>query len=202
MKKVLFNLFTITLLIFLPHSGFSQSTSNLDIFLNLTDSCAKDILSQVPDSIKYLKVDMNFSSDYSIFKNRLIADFYKDGKNIFPDSLSSKNNLIINIAIEKVSVKYGDVYRDGFLGDFFTNRNFTFRGNYIFEGSLKTVKDFDCTYKDSVKLDDLKNLENDAYGFTKSNIPSEPFFSNFYEPAIALGAAAVAVFLFFAIRSK
>ena len=109
---------------------------------------------------------------------------------------------IIDFAVENAAVKYGDVFRDGLLGDFYTTRNFAFKGNYVIEGNEKTVKNFNYVFKDSVIIDEINNLENNSYAFTRSDIPPEPFLSNFYEPVIAVGAAAVAVFLFFAIRSK
>lgn len=202
MKKKFFNLIVIGLFILLPQTGFSQSPANLDIFLKLADSSANEVLTQVPDSIKSLGINMNFGSGYAIFKNRLLADFYRAGKSLIVDSSANNRPLIVNFAIEDASVNYDDVKRNGLFGDFYTIRNFRFKGNYVFEGNLNMVKNFNYSYKDSVSVDDIKNLENDAYPFTKSEIPAEPFLSNFYEPVIAVGAAAVAVFLFFAIRSK
>jgi len=38
--------------------------------------------------------------------------------------------------------------------------------------------------------------------FTRAELPPEPFFSGLLEPAVAIGSAAVAIYLLFAVRSK
>jgi hypothetical protein len=48
----------------------------------------------------------------------------------------------------------------------------------------------------------VKSLENQALPFTKGEVPPEPLFSSLLEPAVALGTAAVVIYLFFSIRSK
>ena len=57
-------------------------------------------------------------------------------------------------------------------------------------------------FSDTVALSNINNLQNIAYSFTSPEIPNEPFFSSLLEPTIAIGTAAVAVYLFFNIRSK
>jgi hypothetical protein len=57
-------------------------------------------------------------------------------------------------------------------------------------------------YIDTIKVDDIKNLENISFKFTTGSLPPEPFFSGLFEPVFALGTAAAAVILFFTIRSK
>jgi hypothetical protein len=40
------------------------------------------------------------------------------------------------------------------------------------------------------------------YNFTKGDVPPEPFFSSLLEPTVAIVTTALAVALFFAIRSN
>ncbi len=108
----------------------------------------------------------------------------------------------VSISLENASVNYGDMFRKSFLGSFYLERNLNLNGNFIFDENNKPLQNFNYIYKDTVKVSEINNLENSAYPFTRSEIPSEPFLSNIYEPVIAVGTAAVAIFLFFAIRSK
>ncbi len=55
---------------------------------------------------------------------------------------------------------------------------------------------------DTVKVDDIKFLENESFPFTKGTTPSEPFLSGFAEPLIAIGTAAAVIVIFFTVRSE
>jgi hypothetical protein len=63
-------------------------------------------------------------------------------------------------------------------------------------------REFEITRIDTVKVDDLKSLENDSFPFTKGTIPPEPFLSGFAEPLIAIGIAAAVIVIFFTVRSE
>ena len=92
--------------------------------------------------------------------------------------------------------------RDGLLGDEKVPRILELKGNYLIKNSKETVKTFEYFYADTISVDEIKSVENISYPFTQAEVPAEPFFSNLWEPVIAIGAAAVAVYLFFSVRSK
>ena len=81
-----------------------------------------------------------------------------------------------------------------------SKREISLKGNYFYSGSGK--KDFSYSSNDTVKVDDIKNLENVSFKFTNGTLPPEPFFTGLFEPVVALGTAAAAVILFFTVRSK
>ena len=77
-------------------------------------------------------------------------------------------------------------------------------GSYILKEDEKMIKSgmFNFSKIDTVKYDDINSLENQGIPFTTAEVPPEPFFSSLLEPAIAIGAAALTIYLFFNVRSK
>ncbi len=177
-----------------------QPDTNLDIFYSMIDSSVTDFISKVPQSEESIKLSLNLGKDYSVFTNKVIAKIISLGKQISNEK--SDESVDVNYIINKVKVTYGDIYRNGFFGGYYLPRNLALKGNYTIEGDSTVFKDFSYSYNDTLKFDSIQNVENDSYPFTKGEIPPEPFLSSLFEPIVAIGAAAVAVILFFTVRSK
>ena len=176
-----------------------QPDTNLNIFYSMIDSSVTDFISKIPQSEESIKLDLNLGKDYSAFTNKVIAKIISFGKKISNGNDESSN---VNYIINKAEVTYGDIYRDGFFGSFYLPRNLFLKGNYTVEGDSTVFKGFSYSYNDTLKYDDIKNVENDSFPFTKGEIPPEPLLSSLFEPIVAIGVAAVAVILFFTVRSK
>ena len=191
------------LLIFPFSFAFSdaQTKTNLEIFYGLVDSSVAKINQNI--NSRNLKVTFSTGDYYRLFQNQVIADFVKLGRTVLSDSAKTSPDFeTINYSIDNANVKYGDMERDGLLGDFVMQRKIELSGSYaISKGTINSER-FDFAYIDTVSVDDAKAIENPSFPFTRAEIPSEPFFSGLFEPAIAIGSAALAVILFFTIRSK
>ena len=177
-----------------------QPDTNLNIFYSMIDSSVTDFISKIPQSEESIKLDLNLGKEYSVFTNKVIAKTISFGKKITNENNGESSN--VNYIITKARVTYGDIYRDGFFGGFYLPRNLSLKGNYTVEDNSTVFKDFNYSYNDTLKYDDIKNVENDSYPFTKGEVPPEPFLSSLFEPIVAIGAAAVAVILFFTVRSE
>jgi hypothetical protein len=177
----------------------AQSKTNLDIFYTLVDSSVNDFLSQIPETEDSVELELNLGESYSIFENKIIADLYSSGK-----FLAEKNNNAqhINYIIDDAKVEYGEISRDGFFGDYFIPRKISLKGNYLVRINSASFKEFNYLFNDTIRYDEIKDVENESFPFTKGDVPSEPFFSGLFEPIVAIGTAALAVILFFTIRSK
>jgi hypothetical protein len=68
--------------------------------------------------------------------------------------------------------------------------------------STEAKREFEISVTDTVKVEDIKYLENESFLFTKGAVPAESFISGMAEPLIAIGTAAAVVVLFFTIRSE
>jgi hypothetical protein len=179
----------------------AQTKTNLEIFYGLVDSSVAKIDQNI--NSKDLKVTFSTGDYYRLFQNQVIADFVKLGRNILSDSIKTSPGFeTINYFIDNANVKYGDMERNGLLGDFVMQRKIDLSGSYSISKETVISERFDYAYIDTVSVDDAKAIENPSFPFTQAEIPSEPFFSSLLEPAIAIGSAALAVILFFTIRSK
>ncbi len=175
----------------------AQQRTNLNVFNGLVDSSVAKTASFIPDSIK----DINFeqmSGPFAVFNSEIISGLSKRGYNLVSDDNSFKLELIIKDAV----TSYGEIYRDGFLGDYYVPRKLTLSGNCNFSGKKIFTEQFNYAFQDTVKADSVSSLENSGYPFTQGKLRAEPFFSGILEPVIAVGTAALAVILFFTIRSK
>ncbi|AFH50779.1 Hypothetical protein IALB_3076 [Ignavibacterium album JCM 16511] len=194
--------FSFRLFLFLTISGFipalAQSSSNLEIFFAQVDSVGMMIQQNLKDKEPAININFLSSPEYAILENRLASYLVKNGLKI---SNNENSQFTLNFVITEALVKYDDTFRDGLFGDILVERSISLKGNILFLDK-NTSTDFSFDFYDTVKYDELNEIENRAYSFTQNNHPAEPFFSSLIEPVIAVGAAATAVILFFTIRSK
>ena len=200
LRKFLFLLFAIILLISIKVNG--QTLTNLEMFYSLTDSLVDQINLEIPSNEKRILLTLNLGQNYSLFSNNIKEKFRKSGKEILEQPPDELNFPHVDIVLEGAGVEYGEMFRDGWFGTHYIQRYSTIFGNYLQTFSESGKREFEITKVDTVKVEDLKYLENDSYPFTKGTIPSEPFLSGFAEPLIAIGTAAVVIVLFFTVRSK
>ncbi len=179
----------------------AQTKTNLQVFYNLADSSVSNINQKL--STPDIKISFSSGSYFIVFNNQVIADFAKLGRIILSDSNKSVSNVTsISYLIDNASVKYGDMERDGFFGNFIMPRKIEISGSYSLNKGTINSERFNYIYNDTVSVDDLRTIENPSFPFTQSEVPSEPFLSGLFEPAVAIGSAALAVILFFTVRSK
>lgn len=195
--------FLILTLTFLSTSEVaSQSKTNLDIFYSLTDSLVDQINSEIPSSEKKILLTLNLGQSYSLFSNSIKERFKQSGKEILEQPPDELNIPHIDIVMEGAGVEYGGMFRDGWFGTHYIQRYSTIFGNYLQTFSDTGKKEFEITKIDTVKVDELKYLENESFPFTKGTIPPEPFLSGFAEPLVAIGVTAAVIVLFFTVRSE
>ena len=148
----------------------------------------------------YLK--FTSADDYQILKNMIISSLQKNKINLVEDA--SKTEIALNYSLIEIKSSYPEMFRDGLFGEYLVKRNVSLSGSYFLssENNIGKVNRFNYSIEDTVVFDDLNRIENIAYSFTSAELPEEPFFSSTLEPVIAIGTAAVAVYLFFNVRSK
>ncbi|MFO7524460.1 MAG: hypothetical protein R6W68_03320 [Ignavibacteriaceae bacterium] len=186
--------------------SIAQSINNLDIFYLLVDSAATEAAQDVSKVTEEISISVELGTYYTIFENPIISKFSSKGIKVIRSSGSSQQIPHLNFVLDNAEVNYKDQERDGFLGDFFVTREVTISGNYLLtsadEITSAQMKEFSYNFNDKVKADSLDGIENRSFPFTQGQLPPEPFFSSLLEPVLAVSAAAVAVILFFSVRSK
>lgn len=181
-------------------SNFAQTKSNLDLFYSMVDSSAAKIIKSLPDTSQAISIELNLGTNYSVFGNRLIGYLSAHGINI--SLKTNEGESILRYVVDHTNVSYPEMFRNGFLGTYYAKRKVSLSGNFILSNFKTKSENFSYSITDTVKADGIKEIENAAFPFTHGEIPAEPFFSSLLEPAVAIGAAATAVVLFFTIRSK
>lgn len=180
----------------------AQTKSNLQIFYDLADSAAGMVLKQIPPQENECKLNLNLGSSYLVLRDKILNRFIEGGKKVIQGITPDSSTAVVDITIDKTDVTYGEMYRKGIFGNFYVPRIVKLSGNFLVLLSGTAMHDFNFSYSDSIKVDDVKSLENTSYPFTMGQLPPEPFFASLFEPVIAVGATALAVILFFTIRSK
>jgi len=180
----------------------SQIKTNLDIFYSLTDSLVHQINSEIPSSETKILLTLNLGQSYSLFSNNIRERFKQSEKEILDQSPNEVNIPRVDIVMEGAGVEYGEMFRDGWFGTHYIQRYSTIFGNYLQTFSESGKREFEITRIDTVKVDDIKYIENDSFPFTKGTTPSEQFLSGFAEPLIAIGTAAAVIVIFFTVRSE
>lgn len=193
--------FVLMMILFSWFTLFSQTKTNLEVFYSLTDSLVDQINIEIPSSEKKILLTLNLGQNYSLFSNNIKERFNRNRKELLERSIDKLNIPNVDIVMDGAGVEYGEMFRDGWFGDHYIQRYSTIFGNYMHTFSKSGKRDFEITKIDTVKVEDLKYLENDSYPFTKGIIPSEPFLSGFAEPLIAIGIAVTVVVFFFTVRS-
>lgn len=184
----------------LQTSALPQTATNLDKFYRLVDSASTLLIKDI-DKQPQINLELTLGSDYSIFANRIRSRLIKNGITIFEGSKEYPELPKVNLVLDNAFVEYGKPEKEGVFGDYYTERKISLSGNYFISNKSET-NNFALVEIDSVKVDAIEKLENRGYPFTKGEIPSEPFFSSLFEPAVAIGAAAITIILFFSVRSK
>jgi len=183
-------------------NSFCQLNTNLDVFYSLADSLVNKINSEIPTSEKKILLTLNLGRSYSLFSNSIREQFIKDGKEILNQPPDELNIPTVDIVMEGAGVEYGEMFREGFFGAHYVQRFSTIFGNYLQSFSTEGKQNFEITFLDTVKVEDVSSLESPSYPFTQATLPPEPFLSGVAEPVIAIGTAALVIVLFFTIRSE
>ncbi|MGE5402014.1 MAG: hypothetical protein ACM3S2_16580 [Ignavibacteriales bacterium] len=180
----------------------AQSPSNLDLFYRLVDSSTVKILQNIPAGTENLNLIQALPEGYTLFQNRVIASLRSHGKNILLNNDTAGTS--VHYTIDMARVSYPDAFRDGLFGTYKVRREIVLKGSYVIlqKGRVGESGSFNFSASDTVRYDDIKSLEDNSVPFTKGEIPSEPIISTIWEPVVALGTAAVAVYLFFTVRSR
>jgi hypothetical protein len=168
----------------------AQTPTNLQRFESLTNDASKYIATNFFSGDRIPSVSLSLPGDYKVLYSAFLRNLTENGITVTPD-----NSTIITLKI--AAVTYSSPFTKGFLGDYYTERTQVISGDM---GTSETKFRFETV--DTVKLAEVKDLENRGLPFTMSDIPKEPFWGSLTNVAIAAGATVLAVVLFFTVRSN
>ena len=179
----------------------AQVQSNLTIITGLVDSSVDMFQKDIPSQSK---VFLNYQSmlGETFFLNRIQSKLSRIGAEFIFNQGNA--DLTLNYTIEDAGVKYDKVFKDGLLDDFEVERSVFLKGSYQLYAKSHMVKSNGFSYeaKDTIDYKIVKDVQHPSLAFTQADLPDEPFWNSLIEPAIAIGAIIVTIFLFFTVRSK
>ncbi|MFH0735924.1 MAG: hypothetical protein V1773_15355 [bacterium] len=192
-KSILFLFFLVTC------NVFSQPSTNIEQINLLLKEVCNQITNNCGNNI-YMEYDS--PPNMGFFKNRLELFLTEKGKTIYDSSFANLYDLYFTI--ENTGVKYKNITKSGFFGDYFVEREVFLTGSYNIKNNGKIIfsTNVNKTVIDSVNYDDINKIENYSLPFTRSPLPSEPLAPSLLEPVIAISSAIITIVLFFIVRSK
>ncbi|MBU2507472.1 MAG: hypothetical protein KJ799_12230 [Bacteroidetes bacterium] len=180
----------------------AQTDSNLNELYKLIDSSVQQLIDKIEFGKSEYGLSLTSLPEYKSLEDRVYTSFSK-GKFAVNLTDSSKTDRI-EFGIKSAKVNYSELFRDGFFGSYKTTREIHLNTliTIVEDNKIAFSESFNANFTDTVDYDEIRNLETASLPFTKSKLPEEPLFPGLIEPAIAIGAIAVSVFLLFSVRSK
>lgn len=171
--------------------GAFAQTTNLSLYQELAIDC----LGEIPASFDSLTLNAPERMPY--VRSALITHWQDDGRTIFQtDSTAARPQLTYEI--EDARVLYDRDGRD-------LAREIVLALRYsLMDPAGRIVADDRCVerHSDVIARDALTVVQEAAYAETQGEAPQGGWFRRYVEPAVIAAATAVAVYLFFTLRSR
>ena len=208
----LFTLFCIVLLtlttnIYSQNNEYTSPEINIDIFSRLLDEGLNDLGNQLiiagQDKLYVLKFpDESEKNDFIQLKLKQKFGSYK----LLTGNSFDEADYGIVFENPKLRTNYKEVFTSSFLGNKRVKRKIDVVFLYKIIDNKTEEEIYSNTinesFEDDFLLDNLEQIERSNYIFTKGKLPDENLFEKFLVPAVIVAASAVAIILFFVIRSK
>jgi hypothetical protein len=183
-------------LLFVLAGPARAQTSNLTAFQNLALQC----LAEAPDTARAFRLDAPAQMPY--LRTALTEAWRQDGRAVFLADSSYQRPArplpLLQYQIEAVDVAYARAGRRR------VDRALSLGLRYSFtapDGRLLDERACRDTFTDTIRRRNLAAVEDEAFPETRGEAPASGWFRRYLEPAVAVAATAVTVFLFFSLRS-
>jgi len=207
--KLIFAIFLLSLVSF---NLFPQSEeelfplTNLEIFNFLLDSSFldfNDILNFASDDFFY-RFSIDNEDEQSEFLIRYLINTFPKKKFLGPDTEASNIEVTtLSLKNYSLSTKYEKTGSLQVLKkSIFRKINIEFDMSVIRNDSLSGKLKFSKQYSGEFDYDKINYVESGNYSFLKGKLPEQSFWDRFLIPMVSLVTSAVAIILFFSIRSK
>jgi len=182
----------------------SEKKSNAEILYQVCREAAASSISdaRIPDSSTIvLKIEDGESNRF--FAQALTESFRQQFTSLF--TRKSTSGIEVSVAVGGISVVYGESFSDGFLSARKSERRIDLAVHMTAtrndDGKILWAKSKGASFVDTVYVDEIPELQLSSEHIAKGIMPHRPLMEKLIEPFIIVGAAGVAVYLFFTIRS-
>ncbi len=178
----------------------AQHKTNLDVFYSLIDSSLQNISQKI--NIKnqsHCGISIGLPGELNFFNSYLQSKLSTSNPEIEFIFSNEKPDLLFRI--EQSVVKYSNLEKQGFFGDYTIERNFFLQGSFLFTNDV-AEENFKYTFKDTIFYSEIEEVENAQLQFTQGLKKDSFSINGIWEPIIVLSLAATVIYLFFSVRSK
>lgn len=189
----------------------SYSQENLESNLNSADNLITESFTPLGNRLitlgkeNFYLITLDSSRQEEIYLAESIRKNFPEYKFIIGQDFDSAD---YNIVFKNVLIgtKYKKIFTDNLLGTKKVKREV--RVSYDIDlinerdSSLVYNQSFDKKHKDSFDLNKLDLVEDTRYTFSQSILPEESAANQIFYPAVIITASALAIILFFIIRSN
>ncbi len=202
--------FVIIVLFVVLHSGTTEQLcaaerkSNADILYQVCQEAVASSISdaRIPDT-STIVLNIEEGKINHFFAQPLTETFRRQFPSLFTRKTAS--GIEISVSVGGVSVIYGESFSDGFLTAHRSERRIDvalrMTAIRIEDGKILWAKSKGASFVDTVYVDEIPDLQVSSDQIAKGVMPQRSAMEKFIEPFIIVGAAGVAVYLFFTIRS-
>ena len=182
------------------NQGYSSLRSNLDIFDSLSRNIAeKFIKSDIIRDYDTLSFSITGKNDFLIRKH--ILNQYNKLNIVLIESDTSSIGNHLKVVIDEMKVSLNNSYEKETY-----QRKVKVRYTFFLKtkGITKSPVEFEETYQDTVKKEEINQINSYEHIFARAEIPKETptVFEQIIEPLIIVTAAVLTVVLLFTIRSN
>ncbi len=198
MKKTLIIFFA---LFVVPVFVTAQTKTNLEKFFQLIDNSIVKV-GDVVGKNGAVVLSVTGPASLELLKPKVLAAFSNHGYMIKNDN--SANTAKVTYSLNQSKVEYANAEKDGFFGDVVAERNVSLSGIVSVSSPDGLVKSFEVneSAKDTIVVDEIKNIEDATAPFTQGKKPEVSFFSNLLEPVLVVGTLVTTIILLFTVRGK
>ncbi|MCL4551236.1 MAG: hypothetical protein M1495_22010 [Bacteroidetes bacterium] len=179
----------------------AQTKSNLEVIYSLIDRSVAKADSAIGGK-QNIFLSVTNPQTLDVLKPRVQEAFNSKGYVLLGQKDEAHKS--IDYTLVSAKVEYKDSFSDGLFGGTLLLREISLAGSFSVEAGSGIINPqwFSETITDTVNLDELNSIENQALPFTQAPVPSLPLLSNLWEPIIVVGTLIVTVVLLFTVRSK
>lgn len=198
MKKLFI---TYCVLILSPAFLLGQTKTNLENYFQLIDNSVAKV-SQTLSKDTSVVLTVSGPASLELLKSKVFESFSKHGFKVSNESAPQNYKAVYTF--HQTSVEYLNAEKESFFGNIVAERIINLKGNILLTTPENQVKTFDVneSQKDTVSVDEIKNLEDASVPFTQGKMPETPFFSNLLEPVLVVGTLITTIILLFTVRGK
>lgn len=140
---------------------------------------------------------------HSVVRNDIVGALLS--RNITVQTAQESAGTIMTCTVQDPAVSYGDMFTESIFGARKVERIVSLTMHVDVASRLNNTIVFSKKYSvsniDTVLYDDIQNLEDPTLPVRSMSRPHPSFFDSFLEPVLVTVASAVAIYLFFTIRS-